>query len=51
MSVFTFIVIAAALLNLVHTGCLQFLAIFHHLIADEHSFLIRTSKTPINTPK
>jgi len=39
------------LLNLVHTGHLQFLAIFHHLTANEHGFLMKTSKTPINIPK
>jgi len=39
------------LLNLVHTGYLQFLAILHHLTANEHRFLIKTSKTPINIPK
>jgi len=39
------------LLNLVHTGYLQFLAISNHLTANEHKFLIKTSKTAINTPK
>jgi len=32
------------LLNLVHTGSLQFLAIFHNLAANEHGFLPKTSK-------
>jgi len=39
------------LLNLVHTGYLQFLAIFHNLAGNEHGFLAKTSKTPIKTPK
>jgi len=39
------------LLNLVHTGYLQFLAIFDNLAGNEHGFLAKTSKTPINTPK
>jgi len=39
------------LLNLVHTRNLQFLAIFHNLAGNEHVFLAKTSKTPINTPE
>jgi len=39
------------LLNLVRTGYLQFLAIFHHITVNEYRFLIETSKTPINTSK
>jgi len=39
------------LLNLVHTGYLQFLAIFHNLAGNEHAFLPKTNKAPINTPK
>jgi len=39
------------LLNLVHTGNLQFLAIFHNLAGNEHVFLAKTSKTSINTPE
>jgi len=39
------------LLNLVHTGNLPFLAIFHNLAANEHGFLLKTSKMSINTPK
>jgi len=39
------------LLNLVHTGYFQFLAMFHNLAGNEHGFLPKTSKTPINTPK
>jgi len=39
------------LLNLVHTGYLQFLVIFHNLNANEHGILTKTSKTPINTSK
>jgi len=39
------------LLNLVHTGYLQFLVIFYNLTANEHGFLAKTSKTPIITPK
>jgi len=39
------------LLNLVHTGYLQFLAIFRNLAGNEHGFLPKTSKEPINTPK
>jgi len=39
------------LLNLVHTGYIQFLAYFHNLAGNEHGFLSKTSKTPINTPK
>jgi len=37
--------------NLVHTGYLQFLAIFRNLAGNEHGFLPKTSKAPINTPK
>jgi len=37
-------------LNLVHTGYLQLLAIFHNLAGNEHGFLPKTSKAPINTP-
>jgi len=37
--------------NLVHTGNLQFLAIFYNLASNEHGFLLKTSKAPINTPK
>jgi len=44
--------IRVILLNLVHTGYLQFLAIFHNSTANGHGFfLAKTSKTPINTPK
>jgi len=32
------------LLNLVHTGNLQFSAIFYNLAANEHAFLLKTSK-------
>jgi len=39
------------LLNLVPTGYLQFLAIFHNLAGNEHGLLAKTSKTPRNTPK
>jgi len=39
------------LLNLVHARNLQFLAIFHNLAGNEHGFLAKTNKTPINTPK
>jgi len=39
------------LLNLVHTGYLQFLAIFHDLAGNEHDFLPKTRKVPINTQK
>jgi len=39
------------LLNLLHTGYFQFLAIFHNLASNEHGILAKTSKTPINTPK
>jgi len=35
--------------NLVHTGNLQFLAMFYNLAANEHRFLPRTSKISINT--
>jgi len=38
------------LLNLVHTGNLQFLAIFYNLAANEHGFLPKTSKISINIP-
>jgi len=37
--------------NLVHTGFLQFLAIFHNLAGNEHGLLVKTTKTPINTLK
>jgi len=37
--------------NSVHTGNLQFLAIFHNLAANEHNFFSKTSKTSINTSK
>jgi len=33
-------------LNLVHTGHLQFLAIFHNLAGNEHGFLPKTSEKP-----
>jgi len=39
------------LLILVHTGNLQLLAIFHNLAANEHGFLLKTSKISITTPK
>jgi len=39
------------LLNLVHTQNVQFLAIFHNLAGNELGFLVKTSKTPVNTPK
>jgi len=39
------------LLNLLHTGNLQFLGIFYNLVANEHGFLPKTSKISINTPK
>jgi len=39
------------LLDLVHTRYLQFSVIFHNSTANEHGFLTKTSKTPINTPK
>jgi len=39
------------LLNLVHAGNLQFLAIFHNFAANEQVFLHKTSKISINTPK
>jgi len=39
------------LLNLLHTGNLQFLAIFHNLAANEHGFLPKISKISIYTPK
>jgi len=39
------------LLNLVHTGYLQFLTIFHNLAGNEPEFLPKTSKAPINTLK
>jgi len=39
------------LLNLVHTGYLQFLAIFHNLTGNKYGLLAKTSKTPINTTK
>jgi len=39
------------LFNLVHTGNLQFLAIFHNLAANEHAFLPKTSKISITTSK
>jgi len=39
------------LLNLVHTGYLQFLAIFHNLVGNEHGILAKTSQILINTPK
>jgi len=39
------------LLNVVHSGNLQSLAIFHNLAGNEHGFLPKTSKIPINTPK
>jgi len=37
------------LLNLVHTGYLQFLAISHNLSDNGHGLLPKTSKAPINT--
>jgi len=37
--------------NLVHTGNLQFLAIFYNLAANEHGFLPKTSKILMKTPK
>jgi len=40
--VFTYIWVI--LPNLVHTGSLQFLAIFLNLAANEHGFLSKTSK-------
>jgi len=44
--------IRVILLNLVHTGNLQFLAIFFtNLAANEHRFLPKTSKILINTLK
>jgi len=44
--------IGVILLNLVHTGNLQVLAIFYNLAAsNEHGFLHKTSKISINTPK
>jgi len=39
------------LLNLVHTGNIQFLAIFHNLVANEHGLLPKTSKILIDMPK
>jgi len=39
------------LLNLVHIGNIQLLAIFHNLAANEHWFLPENSKISINTPK
>jgi len=39
------------LLNLVHTGNLQFLAIFYNLAANEYGFLPKNSKLWMNTPK
>jgi len=39
------------LLNLVHTGHLQFVGIFLKLAANEHGFLPKTSKISITTPK
>jgi len=39
------------LLKLVHTRYLKFLVIFHNLTANEHGFLAKTSRTPIDTPK
>jgi len=39
------------LLILVHTGNLQFSAIFHKLAANEHGFLPKVSKICTNTPK
>jgi len=38
-------------LKLIHTGNLQFLAIFYNLAANEQVFLHKTSKVSINTPK
>jgi len=43
--------ITVILLNLVHAGYLQFLAIFYNFAGNEHGFLPKTSKAPINTPK
>jgi len=39
------------LLNLVHTGHLEFLAIFHNLAANEHGFLPKASKISVDTFK
>jgi len=39
------------LLNLVHAGNLQALAIFQNLAANKHGVLPKTSRTSINTPK
>jgi len=39
------------LLNLVHTGNLQFSGTFYNLAANEHGFLSKTGKILINTPK
>jgi len=39
------------LFNLVHSVNLQFLAIFYNLAANEHGFLLKTSKILIITPK
>jgi len=50
LSITSFISTWVLLLNLVHTGNLQFLAIFHSLAANEHGFLLKTSKISINTP-
>jgi len=39
------------LLNLVHTGNLQFLAMFYNIAANGHGFLLKASKISINTLK
>jgi len=39
------------LLNLVHTGYLKFLAIFHKLAANKHGFLSKISEKSRDTPK
>jgi len=39
------------LLNLVHTGNIQVLAILYNLAANEQGFLPKTGKILINTPK
>jgi len=45
------VLIGVILLNLVQTGNLQFLVIFHNLAAIEQGFLPKTSKMSTNTPK
>jgi len=51
MTIFITISKWVILLNLVHTGYLQLLAVFNNLAGNEHGFLPKISTALINTPK